>query len=254
MKVSEKLFLQRDGLIENGPINVVILGDSVSHGAQNGNFDYENVYWRRLERKLHALNDFMPINMINESISGTTARDSLSRLQSRVLIHDPDLIIVCFGLNDVNNSLDDYISALRDIFAQSTNAGCDVIFMTPNMLNTYVAKDTPKQYYEYAGKTARMQNEGKMDAFMKEAVSLALSMGIAVCDCYSEWKELSKSRDTTMLLANRINHPTAEMHELFANSLYRAIMNGKEIKSREGNGSMFVDICPNDSKTKGERV
>ena len=57
----------------------------------------------------------------------------------------------------------------------------------------------------------------------KEAVALAKEMGVTVCDCYSQWKELAKTQDTTMLLANRINHPTREMHELFAESLFRTI-------------------------------
>ena len=52
------------------------------------------------------------------------------------------------------------------------------------------------------------------------AVDLANTMGVPVCDCYSQWKALSKTQDTTMLLANRINHPTKEMHQLFADSLY----------------------------------
>jgi hypothetical protein len=53
---------------------------------------------------------------------------------------------------------------------------------------------------------------------------MAREMGIPVCDCYAKWKALSQTQDTTMLLANYINHPTKEMHELFAQSLYDMIM------------------------------
>ena len=69
-----------------------------------------------------------------------------------------------------------------------------------------------------------MQNEGKMDTFMQSAVALAAEMGVTICDCYAEWKRLSETEDTTMLLANRINHPTKEMHELFARMLFDAVM------------------------------
>ena len=92
------------------------------------------------------------------------------------------------------------------------------------MLNTYVAPDTPEQFYDYAFVTAEMQNSGKFDEYIDSAKKLAADEGITVCDCYSKWKELSKTQDTTMLLANRINHPTPEMHELFAESLYEIIM------------------------------
>ena len=76
---------------------------------------------------------------------------------------------------------------------------------------------------EYAAVTAEIQNSGKMDRFIYAAIDLAKSMDIPVCDCYSKWKELSKTQDTTMLLANRINHPVREMHQLFADSLFAMI-------------------------------
>ena len=136
MKVKDKIMLSRDGLTEYGPINIVIFGDSISHGAVNGYMDYENVYWNLLRQRLNKLHDYMPVNMINASIGGTTAKASLVRLDKQVLIHNPDLVIVCFGLNDVNNALEDYIAALESIFQKCTDSGCDVIFMTPNMLNS----------------------------------------------------------------------------------------------------------------------
>ena len=59
------------------------------------------------------------------------------------------------------------------------------IFMTPNMLNTYVADDTDESLREYAAKTAEMQNSGRMDKYMNAACDLANSMGVELCDCYS---------------------------------------------------------------------
>ena len=111
------------------------------------------------------------------------------------------------------------------MFARLKEKDIDTIFMTPNMLNTYSADDTPAVYKEYSIKTAEMQNSGRMDLYMESAVKLAEEMGVPVCDCYSKWKELSKTQDTTLLLANRINHPAKEMHELFAQSLFDMIFN-----------------------------
>ncbi|MBR2908104.1 MAG: GDSL family lipase [Clostridia bacterium] len=233
MKIKDKIMMDRHGLSAHGPINVVIFGDSVSHGAFNGYIDYESVYWNLLRKKLNQFRSYVPVNMINASIGGTTAKGSLARLERQVLIHEPDLVIVCFGLNDVNRSLEDYLSALETIFKRCTDAGLDVIFMTPNMLNTYVADDTPQEHYSYAIKTAEIQNSGKMDKYIAAAIALAKECGVAVCDCYASWKELSKTQDTTMLLANRINHPTPEMHRLFADSLYDMIMGDTQSSQKE---------------------
>lgn len=224
MKIQKKLMHNIQELMDYGPINIVIFGDSVSHGSFNGYIDYEKVYWNLLRKKLNQFRSYIPVNMICAAIGGTTATRSLPRLEQQVLVHKPDLVIVCFGLNDVNGPLEDYLTSLEYIFTKCKEAGSEVIFMTPNMLNTYVAADTEEKHLLYAAKTAEAQNSGRMDRYMAAATELAEGLGIAVCDCYSRWKALAEKEDTTMLLANKINHPTPEMHNLFADCLYDLIM------------------------------
>ena len=229
MKIREKILMERAGLEKNGPINIVAFGDSVTHGALSyGEINFETVYWNLLRKKICEVRNYVPVNVINAGIGGVDANSSVDRIENQVLCHNPDLVIVCFGLNDVNGSLDVYLSALEKIFTAFKNFGCDTIFMTPNMLNTYVAEETHPVHKDYAAKTAEMQNSGRMDKFMSAACELAKSMDIAVCDCYSKWKDLSKTEDTTKLLANYINHPKKEMHELFAQSLFEMIFPEKE--------------------------
>ena len=225
MTVKEKLFMELSALDEHGPITIVAFGDSVTHGSVGaGEMDYETVYWNRLRRKLNEVRDTIPVNVINAGIGGTTAARSVARLESQVLCHRPDLVIVCFGLNDINGTLEAYLDALRVIFERCRESGAQVIFMTPNMLNTRVDERTEARFAAYAVKTAEMQNGGKMDLYMESACALAREMGIAVCDCYAKWREMSRTQDITNLLANYINHPTREMHELFAQSLFEMIM------------------------------
>ena len=240
MKISEKLKLDRKGLTEHGPITIVAFGDSVTHGAvASGEINYETVYWNRLKQKINNVGSYVPVNVINAGISGITAYSSLERMDKQVLSHNPDLVIVCFGLNDVNEPLDEYTYALDIIFDKCQNSGADVIFMTPNMLNTTVAPDTPEGYANYAAKTAQLQNSGVMDKYMNAAVSLACKKGVKVCDCYSKWKKLSETQDITNLLANRINHPTKDMHELFASSLFEVIFEGTEFQNSNSQDTMY---------------
>ncbi len=229
MKIKDKLLLDKEGLLAHGPINIVILGDSVSHAAFADYQDYEAVYWNLLRKKLHAARNYVPVNMICAAVGGTTAKDALPRLERDVLCHRPDLVIVCFGLNDVNGTLEDYLSSLEEIFSRLQAAGIDVIFLTPNMLNTSVEKGTAERYLDYAHKTAEMQNSGKMDTYIYNAIDLARKMGVTVCDAYSEWKKLSEKENITLHLANRINHPTEEMHGLFADKLYEIIIGAKTV-------------------------
>lgn len=241
MKISEKIQLDYNGLVKHGPINIVAFGDSVTHGAlSEGEISYETVYWNLLKKKINALRSYVPVNAINAGIGGITAKDSIFRIERDVLSHNPDLVIVCFGLNDVNGTLDEYLSSLETIFTCIKEAGVDVIFMTPNMLNTYVAEDAPKKWLDYAHVTAGYQVEGgRMDIYMQSAIEKAKSLNVTVCDCYGEWKKLSKTQDVTMLLANRINHPTAKMHELFASMLFDIIFENENSVSTENSSTMY---------------
>ena len=240
MLIKEKINLDIHGLIENGPITIVAFGDSITHGAvAEGEINYETVYWNRLKQKINNLRSCVPVNVINAGIGGITAKSSLARMDKQVLAHNPDLIIVCFGLNDVNGELEDYLDSLKEIFTKAQNSGAEVIFMTPNMMNTSVAEDTPKQHYEYAIKTAKMQNEGRVDLYIESAIQLATGMGVKVCDCYKKWKKLSETQDITYLLANRINHPTKEMHELFAESLFETIFGNGSVNTKSDSSTMY---------------
>ena len=224
MKISEKINLDYEGLKKNGPITIVALGDSVTHSCFGpGEINYENGYWNQLRKMINAKRDYVPVNVINAGIGGITAIESVERMESQVLCHRPDLIIICFGLNDINGTLEDFLNPLGEIFEKSVESGAEVIYLSPNMLNTYVADDTEESCLEYAAVTAEFQNNGKMDLYIESAVKLAAEKGVTVCDCYSEWKKLSETTDTTQLLSNRINHPTPEMHGLFARMLYNII-------------------------------
>ncbi len=225
LRIKDKIKLDYEGLCQHGAITIVAFGDSVTHGAVgDGEINYETVYWNRLRQKINEVRNYMPVNVINSGIGGITAKGSLSRMERDVFSHHPDLVIVCFGLNDVNGTLEDYISSLETIFSECNKREIETVFLTPNMLNTYVADDTLEELKGYAEITAKMQNSGRMDSYMDSAVKLAESMNIKVCDCYSKWKKISETEDITMLLANRINHPVKEMHELFAKEIFEAII------------------------------
>ena len=62
MKIKDKILLDRKGLEKEGPINIVVFGDSVTHGALCGCFNYETVYWNLLRQKICAIWDYVPVN------------------------------------------------------------------------------------------------------------------------------------------------------------------------------------------------
>ena len=78
------------------------------------------------------------------------------------------------------------------------------------------------------------QNNGLMDKYMETAKEVARKYDVPVCDVYSKWKKIySHGVDIDMLLAEGINHPIREMHELFAESLFEIIFEDSNHKERK---------------------
>ena len=214
-------------------MKIVFFGDSVTEGAfellDDGNggfinvFDKESVYHAQLLPMLRAAYPERELAFVNEGVAGDNTDAALDRID-RVLSHGADIVVVCFGLNDAHRGdLFHFIGNMRRIFTILKESGARVLYMTPNMTNTYVDERLMPQLCEFAAKCAACQNDGAVDAHFEAVAALAREMGVLVVDAYGEWKRLARyGVDTTALLCNHINHPRREMHALFADVLFAA--------------------------------
>ena len=67
-----------------------------------------------------------------------------------------------------------------------------------------------------------------MDAYLKSAIALCEEKNVAVCDCYKNWKAMKAAGvDVTSMLSNDINHPTRELHIMFAYELVKTMLRGE---------------------------
>jgi lysophospholipase L1-like esterase len=219
------------------PVTIAFLGDSVTCGCFEiyktpesefaPVYDCAEAYPYKLERLIRTVFPSAKLNIVNAGVSGDNAAGGLARLERDVLAFNPDLAVVCFGLNDVNGGktgADAYADTMGKIFGRLAERGIPRVFLTPNMLNTespYTADPAYKSLYD---SQAGLQNGGVMDLYMQKAVQMAIDAGALVCDVYLKWKSLhSASVNTTALLCNGVNHPSRKMHWLFAASLFDTI-------------------------------
>lgn len=239
MKIIEKIARKAKDHYNNEGVTIAFLGDSVTQGCfeiykkENNEietvFDKRNSYEMGVFDILCTLFPNVTVNIINAGISGDRSTRGLERVERDVLRHQPDLTVVCYGLNDCSTSIDDsvgtYVKALCGIFEKVRTNGSELIFMTPNMMNTGVSPHlTDKDFIQLAEKSAEKQNNGLFDAHIDAARELCKKMNVPICDCYAIWKGLAKNGvDTTELLSNKINHPTREMNKLFSYELVRTM-------------------------------
>ena len=230
MKIVEKFTAKLNDRLD-APVTIGFLGDSVTQGCfelyqkEPGKlatvFDKNSVYHNCIYKIFSVLYPEVPVNIINGGVSGTGAPNGLSRLERDILSHNPDLVVVCFGLNDCRNGvegIEKYKNALSEIFDKIIKSGKEAIFMTPNMLNTDISPHINNELVlDNAKELMDIQNNGVMDEYMKAAKEVSLEKGVRICDCYEKWKQLYNSgANVTELLSNKVNHPIREMHWLFA--------------------------------------
>lgn len=233
----KKIMAKNCDMYENETPTIVFLGDSVTNGCfelyktDDGCIDtrfiLDEAYHNKLKNMLNRLYPNVPINIINAGISGDCAAGGCKRLERDVLRFNPDLVVVCYGLNDSQKGVDgltEYATSLDEIFKKIE---CECIFMTPNMMATNIDGEIfDADILEIAKTITNIQNSGIMDKYMDTARDSSKKNNVTVCDCYSIWKMLFENGvNITKLLANRLNHPTEEMHNLFAVELLKIILN-----------------------------
>jgi acyl-CoA thioesterase-1 len=108
---------------------VVAFGDSIVEGYRQPE-GWPEMLGRDLAGR------YSGVRVLNSGISGNTAGDGLKRLQKDVLAHDPDLVLIAFGLNDMKNgvSLSRFQEDIRAMVQEISAGGAQPVLFTTTRL------------------------------------------------------------------------------------------------------------------------
>lgn len=243
MRIVELLRARNAEPGKNRPVIIACLGDSVTHSCfevvtnRQNEVDSRHApgegYVRRLQDRLDALFPVAAAAVINCGVGGDNAANACARFDRDVARLAPDLVVVALGLNDsvhpdAEAGLAAYVEALRGIFARTLALGAEAIFLSPNRMCSYVDPRLPEgDIREIAARVAEVQNSGTADRYVAAARRVAAEMGVPVADAHAAWDALEAGGvNTTELLANYINHPTPEMHDIFVEALLKTMFAG----------------------------
>ena len=215
---------------------IVAFGDSVTQGCfevyDNGDgsirvvYDMKNAYHAYLSSLINEIFPYAAVTVVNAGISGDSTEGGLKRLSRDVISKNPDLVIVSFGLNDCvvrgGEYADTYAENLRKMFTEIMKAGSEAIYMTPPMMCKSVRPEIEgEELRKIAADVAKAQNAGLLDLYCEKGIAVAKECGVTVCDLHKKWNDLAANGvDTDLLLSNYINHPTREMTNLTARTLF----------------------------------
>ena len=91
------------------------------------------------------------VRVLNAGVSGNTAGDGFRRLQRDVLDHQPDLVLIAFGLNDMKNgvTLIRFEEDLSSIVREVSGSGAQPVLLTTTRLQrgaSMLARVNPAPY------------------------------------------------------------------------------------------------------------
>jgi acyl-CoA thioesterase-1 len=187
------------------PINIVLLGDSISTGAGASSafhqFPYQPGYGDIVADGLRFLYGG-PVSVTNLSEGGQTSEWGVT-MAAKVAAAKPDLVILAFGMNDgsrrmtaatYNQNIQSIITAVRAALPQT-----DFILVATMTANQDWDMSAPALYSEY------------LEGFLR-----AKQPGIAVADLTTTWRDLLKVKKFSDITANGVNHPNDFGHRVYA--------------------------------------
>jgi lysophospholipase L1-like esterase len=220
--------LDPDGLERRNPV-IVALGDSVTAGhfeslAESGEemqrrvreglpveiTDTRESYLEKFRQLLIEKYEYTSVSAINAGIAGDHLRSMSARLYRDVICYQPDLVLINGSLN-WNSELGttaEYKAILRDMVREiKAQCNCDIVLLTPN-------GDLPNFLFPGSEHTTPERVQVIRELAEEEQVCLA--------DVYAVWEQAGKQGcPWKELLANGINHPSAEGHEVYAQVLMK---------------------------------
>lgn len=185
---------------------IVCLGDSVTgvYYHTGGHRAYPEM----LEIALKAIHPKASLRVINAGISGNTTVEGLARLDADVLQHQPALVTISFGLNDmVRVPPEQYRSNLVQLIDRCQAAHSKVILCTPNAVIDTDSRPITK-LVEYCNIIRDVGTE----------------KNVLVCDQYAAGERLKQRAPWTWRLTmSDAIHPNMDGHKRMAEELCRSI-------------------------------
>ena len=231
MRITELLKNKEQNRRINKAATIVFIGDSVTQGCfecytKNDSsietiFDYRSAYSTRVGDILHMLYPSAQVNIINSGISGDNAVGGNERFERDVLSYNPDLVVISFGLNDCGagkDGISKYTTALEEMFSALKERNIEAVFLTENTMCTRTSVHLKEdKFISLSQGFAARQNSGLLREYFVAAKKCCEKYDVKVCDLYSAWETMETAGvNTTELLANKLNHPTREMHYYMA--------------------------------------
>ncbi len=181
-------------------------------------FDARESYIEKFREMLIDRYELTSVSVINAGIAGDTLPSMIRRANRDVVAHDPDLILINGSLNWNDKELGDadvYKKMLLEFVRElKRTTRADIILLTPN-------GDLPNTMFSAPGQGVPEPTTSIRAEKIRE---IAAEEGVCLADVRAVWDAAREQGcPWEELLANRINHPSVEGHEVYAKILMKLL-------------------------------
>ena len=208
----EQLGPFRAKLRAHPPVTVVVLGDSISTGldasalsqAEPRQPGYPDLVAAALQTRCGS-----PVALHNLAVSGMDAAWGLTQIPA-VLTHQPDLLLLAFGMNDASGKRtpDEFARLSQEIVQRVRTAQpkCSAILVSSMTANAEWIHSAPDLYPAYARALASLSGPS-----------------VAFADVTATWSAVEQRKKFLDLSGNGLNHPNDYGHRLYADAILQVI-------------------------------
>ncbi len=191
--------------LKNGEeLRIVFYGDSITTGANSSNTQapYAPIWTTLVTRSLAAAYDNPNIVEINTAVGGTTSSWGVENARELAAAHDPDLVVLAFGMNDAGKSAAEYGWNISRIICRvrQSNKDAEFILVSPMLPN--------REAKGFFG------NQGSFENALEQLD--CLWEGVAVAPVWSMHEYMLKTKRYYDMTGNNVNHPNDYLARVYA--------------------------------------
>ena len=189
---------------KNRTINIVFHGHSVPAGYfKTPQVNTLASYPHLGLRKIKAMYHLAVVNVIVTAIGGENSVQGAKRFKRDVLIHEPDVLFIDYGLNDRRLGLKKSYEAWNQMIKQAKEQHVKVILLTPS----------PDQGVDYNNP------DNELKRHTDQIIRLADEHQVGLVDSYKAFEFLYARKNKLKKYMSQVNHPNEKGHELIANEI-----------------------------------
>lgn len=186
------------------PLTIAVSGDSISQGYNASGFTkappgmppYPGLVPAQLEKTYGS-----KVTLHNRAIAGWSVGSGVKDMEN-LLKHEPDLVIIAYGMNDVGGrNPENYKASIAKMLERikEANAATEVILVASMLGNPEWSATPPEMFPRYRDALAGLEGPG-----------------VALADMTAIWQELLKRKRYLDMTGNGVNHPSDYGHRLYA--------------------------------------